>query len=101
MLYTSRTLKKSKKNSFQWHFKWNKSIVGTGSGKNGATHGSEPLSSPALVVQSAGIWRIVAEKCTCAPWTFPFKLARTSCFGPARKGECKATLKNAEHCSGF
>ena len=34
----------------------------TGSGQNTPAHGSEPLSSPAPVGQSAGIWRVVAGK---------------------------------------
>ena len=32
------------------------------SGQNGPAHGSEPLSSPAPVGQSAGIWRVEAGK---------------------------------------
>ena len=35
------------------------------------------------------LWR---EKCTRAPWPFPFKLARTSSFRPARADKWKATL---------
>ena len=35
------------------------------------------------------LWR---EKCTRAPWTFPFKPARISSFRPARMDKCKATL---------
>ena len=39
------------------------------SGQNGPAHGSEPLSSFAPVGQNAGIWRVVAGKCTRAPWS--------------------------------
>ena len=61
--------------------KWNASALRAGSGQNGPDHGSEPLSSPAPVGQSAGIWRVVAGKRTRAPSGFPFKLARTSSLG--------------------
>ena len=37
----------------------------TGSGQNGPPHGSQPLSSPALVSQSAGIGRVVAGRPGC------------------------------------
>ena len=36
------------------------------------------------------LWR---EKCTRAPWTFPFKLARTGSLRPARTSKRKATLE--------
>ena len=39
--------------------------------------------------ESAELWR---EKCTRAPWTFLFKLARTSSFGLARPDKWRATL---------
>ena len=42
--------------------KWNARGLRTGSGQNGTAHGSEPLSSPVPVGQSAGIWRVVAVK---------------------------------------
>ena len=42
--------------------KWNARVLRTGSGQNVPTRGSEPLSSPAPVGQSAGIWRVVAGK---------------------------------------
>ena len=42
--------------------KWNAQVLRTGSGQNGHAHGSEPLSFPALVGQSARIWRVVAGK---------------------------------------
>ena len=42
--------------------KWNSRVLRTGSVQNGPAHGSEPLSYPAPVGQSAGIWRVVAEK---------------------------------------
>ena len=35
------------------------------------------------------LWR---EKCTRAPWTFPFKLVRTSSFRPARPGKLDGLL---------
>ena len=41
---------------------WNARVLRTGSGQNGPAHGSERLSSPAPVGQSAGIWRVVAGK---------------------------------------
>ena len=40
----------------------NARVLRTGSGQNGPTHGSESLSSPAPVGQSARIWRAVAGK---------------------------------------
>ena len=42
--------------------KWNARGLRTGSGQNVPAHGSEPLSSPVPVGQSAGIWRVVAVK---------------------------------------
>ena len=42
--------------------KWNARVLRTGSGQNVPTRESEPLSSPAPVGQSAGIWRVVAGK---------------------------------------
>ena len=63
--------------------KRNARVLTTGSGQNGPAHGSEPLSSPASVGQSAGSWRVVAgKKCTRAPWNFPFKLARNNALRP-------------------
>ena len=50
--------------------KWNARVLRTGSGQNGPTHGSEPLSSTAPVGKSAGIWRVVVGKCTCASSNF-------------------------------
>ena len=43
-------------------FNWNARVLGTGSGQNGPAHGSEPLGSPAPIGQSAGVWRVAAEK---------------------------------------
>ena len=37
-------------------------MLRTGFGQNSPAHGSESLSSPAPVGQSAGIWRVVAGK---------------------------------------
>ena len=45
-----------------------------------------------LLHLSSGIWRMVAGKCTRAPWTFPFKLARTRSFRPVRTDKWKTTL---------
>ena len=51
-------------------------------------------SCPVLPLRSAKaqefgeLWR---EKCTRAPWTFPFELARTGSFSPARTNKWKAT----------
>ena len=42
--------------------KWNARVLRTGSGENGPAHGSEPLSSPAPVGQSAVIRRVLAGK---------------------------------------
>ena len=42
--------------------KWNVRVLRTGSGHNGPAHGSQPLSSPAPVDQSAGNWRVVVSK---------------------------------------
>ena len=42
--------------------KWNVRVLRTGSGQNGPAHGSQPLSSPAQVSQSAGIWKVAAGK---------------------------------------
>ena len=66
--------------------KWNARVLRTGSGQNGPAQGSEPLSSPAPVGQSEGIWRFVVEKNVCVylQSTFQFKQARTSSFRPAR-----------------
>ena len=76
----------SSQSVLKWNAPW---ILRTGSEQNGPAHGSEPLSSPTPVGQSAGeLWR---EKCTCTPWTFPFKLARTSSFRPARMNIWKVT----------
>ena len=62
--------------SFQ-SVKWNAGVIRTGSGQNLSAHGSELLNSPAPVGQSAGICRVMAGKCTCAPWSFSFILTRT------------------------
>ena len=40
----------------------NARVFRTGSGQNGPAYGSEPLSPPAPVDQSAGIWRVLAGK---------------------------------------
>ena len=45
-------------------------VLRTGSAQNGPAHGPEPPSFSAAVGQSAGMWRVVAEKSTRAPWTF-------------------------------
>ena len=42
--------------------KWNTRVLRTGSAQNVPAHGPEPLSSPAPVGQSAGIWRVVVGK---------------------------------------
>ena len=63
----------------------------TGSGQIGPAPGSEPLSSPAPVGQSAGIGELRREKCTRAPLIFPFKLTRTSSFRPAKTDKWKET----------
>ena len=42
--------------------KWNARALRTGSGQNGPSHGSESLSVPAPVSQSAGTWRVVGGK---------------------------------------
>ena len=74
--------------------KWNTQVLRTGSSQNGPAHGSELLSSHALVGQSMGIQRDCCGKmcvCVCVPWTFSLKLARTNSFGPARLDKGKAT----------
>lgn len=53
-------------------FKWNARVLRTGSGKNGPAHGSERPSSPASVVQSTGIWKVVARKICAHAWSFSF-----------------------------
>ena len=54
-------------------FHLSSTIIQLYSGQNGPAHGSEPLSSPAPVGQSAGICReLRQEKCTRATFTFPF-----------------------------
>ena len=65
--------------------KRNARVVRTGSGQNGPAHGSEQLSSPAPVGQSAGIWRVVAG-------TTSFKLTKTSSFRPVITDKWKVTL---------
>ena len=78
--------------------KWSAHVLRTSSGQNGPAHGSEPLSSPAPVGQSAGkeLWR---EKCTREPWTFPFKLARTSSsFSAGQNGQMESELKLTRNC---
>ena len=42
----------------------------------------------AKVREFGELWR---EKSMCVPWIFPFKLARTSSFRPARTDKWKAT----------
>ena len=68
-----------------------RTVLRTGSGQKVPDYESEQLSSPAPVGQSAGIWRVVAAKCTRAPWTFPFKMDRTNSFRPGRTNKWKAT----------
>ena len=47
--------------------KQNARVLRTILGKTEAAHGSEPLSSPSPISQSAGIWRVVTGKMyTCA-----------------------------------
>ena len=46
-------------------------LNGTGSIQNGPACGSKPLSSPAPVDQSAGIWEVVAGKIHMRNKTFP------------------------------
>ena len=69
------------------------SVLRTGSGQNGPAYGSEPLSSPAVVGQSTGIWRVVAGKCTCTPLTIPFQLTKTSSFRPTKPDNKKGPLR--------
>ena len=65
--------------------KWNGRVLRTGSGQNGPVHGSGPLSCHALrPAKTRGFGELWREKCTRAPWTFPFRLARTSSFQLAR-----------------
>ena len=63
--------------------KWNARVLRTGSGQTGHAQGLEPLSSPARVGQSAGIWRVVAGKRTRAPLTFTLNLPEPVFFGRA------------------
>ena len=51
--------------SHQSVFEWSTRVLRTGSGQYGPAHGSEPLSSPTPVGQSAGIRRVVAEINVC------------------------------------
>ena len=62
--------------------------------ESGPAHGSEPLSSPALVGQSTGVRRVVAGKNVHARLgpDLPFKLARTSSIRPARPNICGTNL---------
>ena len=46
--------------------KWNARVLRTVSCQNGPVRGSELRSSPALVSQSTGILRVVADKSVCA-----------------------------------
>ena len=89
--------------SDQSALKWNYArALRTGTGQNGPAHESEPLSFLAPVGQSAEIWRVVAGKIVRAPWTFPFKLSRTSYFRPpARPEKWKTTevlARGINHC---
>ena len=52
------------------------------------SHSLLPLRS-AKAREFGELWR---EKCTRAPWTFQFKLVRTSSFRPARTDRWKANL---------
>ena len=52
-------------------------------------------SNSVLPREFGELWR---EKCTRAPWTFPFKLARTGSFRPARTDRWKATVVNVSSC---
>ena len=65
-----------------------------GSGLNGPAHGSEWPSSPVPVGHSAEIWSCDGKKYTRVPWTFSFKLIRTSSFRPARTDKWKAAKVN-------
>ena len=68
-------------------FKRTAQLHRTGSGQNVSIHGSERLSSPATVGQSAGIWRVLAGKMYARALDLPFKLASTSSFWSARPDE--------------
>ena len=83
--------------SYQSFLKGNARVLRTGAGQTGPAHGSEPLSSPAPVGQSAGIRRVVAGKTYARALDFPFKLARNSSFWPARTEKWKVTLKKGKH----
>ena len=73
--------------------KWNVRVLKTGSGQNGPAHGSEPLSSPAPVGQSAGIWKVMEGKMYTRALDLSIqtalKLARTGSFWPARPNNWK------------
>ena len=66
-------------------------LHGAASGQNGPAHGSEPLSSPAQVGQSARIWRVVAGKMYVRALNLLFELASTSSIVSARTDQWKAS----------
>ena len=78
----------------QLYGKWNARVLRTGSGQNGPAHGSEPLSSPAPVGQSAEIWRNVAGQNV---HTSSLNLARTSYFLQHRTHKYKAASANVRN----
>ena len=64
------------------------------SGQNGPAHGSEPPSFPLRSAKSRTLRELWHEKCTRAPWTFPFKLAKTSYLQPGQTGLLNSDLSN-------
>ena len=67
--------------------KWNARVLRTGSGQN------VPAHAWIRAAQFSCSGRPKRENMKmCAPWTFPFKLCRTSCFRPARTEKWKAII---------
>ena len=64
--------------------KWNVRVLRTASVQNGPARGSEPLSSPAQVGQSARIWRVVAGKMYARALELSIKTGQGSSVRPAR-----------------
>ena len=71
--------------------KWYARVLQTRSVQNGPAPWIRAAQFSAPPGESAGIWRVVAEKMNTAPWNLPFKLARTSSIRQPKTGKWKAT----------
>ena len=80
--------------SVQLVLKWNSRALRPGSGQNGRAYGSGPLSSPAPVGQSVGIWIVVAGKMCARALDLSISTGQDRFFWPARPGKMKAIVNN-------